>query len=124
LAPPSFFDPATAQKAMHELSLTRSVVAICSERAQGAKVRRVTLEIGELAAVLPESVRFCFDICAQGSPLEGALLEIVEVAGAAICRDCGGAVALHELYGRCGCGSANLRLVAGEELRIKEMEVE
>jgi hydrogenase nickel incorporation protein HypA/HybF len=109
---------------MHELGLTRSVVAICSERAQGAKVRRVTLEIGELTAVLPESVRFCFDICAQGSVLEGALLEIVEVAGAAICRDCGGAVALHALYGRCSCGSANLRLVAGEELRIKEMEVE
>ena len=31
---------------MHELSITRSVVGIVSERAQGQKVLRVTLEVG------------------------------------------------------------------------------
>ncbi len=108
---------------MHELGITRNVVAICSERAAGARVKRVTLEIGKLSAVLPESVRFCFDICAQGTPLEGSLLEIIEVAGAALCRDCGDEVALTRLYGRCACGGANLRLISGEELKIKEMEV-
>ena len=108
---------------MHELGITRSVVAICSERSLGAPVRRVTLEIGALSAVLPDSVRFCFDICAKGTPLEGALLEIIEVPGGALCSDCGAEVPLRELYGRCGCGSANLCLVAGEELKIKEMEV-
>jgi len=45
------------------LGIARSVVAICSERANGAAVRRVTLEIGKLSAVLPESIRFCFDTC-------------------------------------------------------------
>lgn len=108
---------------MHELGITRSVVAICSEQARGAPVRRVTLEIGKLSAVLPDSVRFCFDICARGTLLEGAALDIIEVPGAALCRDCGAEVPLSQLYGRCGCGSANLRLVAGEELKIKEMEV-
>jgi len=108
---------------MHELGITRSVVAICSERANGAAVRRVTLEIGKLSAVLPESIRFCFDICARGTPLDGAMLEIVEVPGSALCRDCGAAMSLNALYGRCACGSANLRLVTGEELNIKEMEV-
>ena len=108
---------------MHELGITRNVVAICSERAAGAQVKRVTLEIGKLSAVLPESVRFCYDICAKGTLLEGSVLEIIEVAGAGVCRDCGGEVALSQLYGRCICGGANLRLVAGEELKIKEMEV-
>ena len=108
---------------MHELGITRSVIAICSERAAGAQVKRVTLEIGKLSAVLPESVRFCFDICAQGTPLQGSLLEIIEVPGAAVCRDCGGSVALTQLFGRCACGGVNLQLVAGEELKIKEMEV-
>ncbi len=108
---------------MHELGITRSVVAICSEHARGAAVKRVTLEIGKLSAVLPESVRFCFDICAKGTLLEGARLEIIEVPGGALCRDCGASVALAALYGRCGCGSANLKLVAGEELKIKDMEV-
>ncbi len=108
---------------MHELGITRNVVAICSEHARGAAVRRVTLEIGQLSAVLPESVRFCFDICAKGTPLEGARLEIIEVPGGALCQSCGAAVALSRPYGRCACGSADLKLVAGEELKIKDMEV-
>jgi hydrogenase nickel incorporation protein HypA/HybF len=66
---------------VHELSITRNVVAIVSERAQGQRVTRVRLEIGRLSAVVPDSIRFCFDICAQGTPLEGAALEIIESAG-------------------------------------------
>jgi hydrogenase nickel incorporation protein HypA/HybF len=66
---------------LHELSITRNVVAIVSERAEGQRVTRVRLEIGRLSAVVPDSIRFCFDICAQGTPLEGAELEIIESAG-------------------------------------------
>jgi hydrogenase nickel incorporation protein HypA/HybF len=66
---------------VHELSITRNVVAIVSERAQGQRVTRVRLEIGRLSAVVPDSIRFCFDICAQGTPLAGAELEIIESAG-------------------------------------------
>jgi hydrogenase nickel incorporation protein HypA/HybF len=66
---------------VHELSITRNVVAIVSERAVGQRMTRVRLEIGRLSAVVPDSIRFCFDICAQGTPLEGAELEIVESAG-------------------------------------------
>lgn len=108
---------------MHELGITRNVVAMCAERAGGAQVIHVTLEIGKLAAVMPDSVRFCFDICARGTPVEGAALEIIETAGRARCRDCGGEVALTELFGRCDCGSVNLQLIAGEEVKIKQMEV-
>jgi len=66
---------------VHELSITRNVVAIVSEQAQGQRVTRVRLEIGRLSAVVPDSIRFCFEICAQGTTLEGAELEIVESAG-------------------------------------------
>jgi len=66
---------------MHELSITRNVVAICAEHAAGVRVTRVTLEIGKMTAVLPDSLRFCFDICARGTTLEGAALEILETAG-------------------------------------------
>ena len=108
---------------MHELGITRNVVAICTEHANGAAVRRVTLQIGQLSAVMPDAVRFCFDLCAKGTPLEGATLEIVEVPGRAVCRACGAETALAQPYGRCACGSADLRLVAGEELNVKDMEV-
>jgi hydrogenase nickel incorporation protein HypA/HybF len=109
---------------MHELSITRNVVSICAERANGGAVSRVTLEIGKLSAVMPEAVRFCFDVCAKGTPLEGATLDIIEVPGRAQCLDCHGEVALATLAGRCQCGSNRLRVIAGEELKIKEMEVQ
>lgn len=108
---------------MHELSITRSIVAICSERAMGAQVRRVTVEVGKLSAVMPESLKFCFDVCTRGTLLEGARLDIVETPGRARCNACGDEVELARPAGRCACGSADLRLIGGEELNIREMEV-
>jgi len=108
---------------MHELSVANGIVEICAERAGTARVVRVRLEIGQLSAVLPDAVRFCFDVCARNTVVEGAMLEILETPGRARCRDCDGEVALVRLAGRCACGSANLRVVAGEELKIREMEI-
>jgi hydrogenase nickel incorporation protein HypA/HybF len=107
---------------MHELGITRSVVAICAEHAGGARVKRVTLEIGKLSAIMPEAVRFCFDICAKDTVVEGAALEIIEIPGQAVCRACGAQVALALPYGRCACGGNDLRHIAGHELKVKEME--
>lgn len=108
---------------MHELAVTQEIVSILEERAAGRKVRRVVVEIGKLSAVLPDAVRFCFDLCAEGTVLEGALLEILEPQGRARCRVCGEAVALDRPFGRCGCGSTDLDWISGEELSVKEMEI-
>lgn len=110
---------------MHELSITRNVVAIVSERAAGQRITRVRLEIGRLSAIMPEAIRFCFDLCAEGTPAAGAALEIDEIPGCGRCPHCGAEVALTELVGRCpDCGAAGLHLVSGQEMMIKEMEVE
>jgi hydrogenase nickel incorporation protein HypA/HybF len=107
---------------MHELSIATAVVEACAERAAGARILRVRIEIGQLSAVLPDSLRFCFEVCAQGTAAEGAELEILETAGRAICETCGGTLALSSPYGRCDCGGL-LRIVAGNELRVKDMEI-
>jgi hydrogenase nickel incorporation protein HypA/HybF len=108
---------------MHELGITRSVVAIVAEQAQCRQVVRVTLEVGQLSGVLAEAIRFCFDICSQGTLLEGAALEIVETPGRGLCSACGAEPPLAAPLGRCpACGLPTLRLVAGTELKIKEME--
>lgn len=107
---------------MHELSLATAVVDACAARAAGARVLRVRVEVGQLAAVLPDALRFCFDVCAQGTTVEGAALEIMEIPGRATCDDCGGTVALAAPFGRCRCGGL-LRVVEGEELRVKDMEI-
>ena len=111
-------------KFMHELGITQNIVAIVSEHAQNKKVQRVLLEIGKFSAIMPDAVRFCFDICSQGTVLEGAILEIREITGLARCRQCGAQIVLEKPYGSCGCGSLQLDLIAGEELKIKEIEIE
>ncbi len=108
---------------MHELGITQNIVAIVSEYAKGAKVQRVSLEIGKLSAIMPDAVRFCFDVCCQNTVLEGAILEIIEIQGLAKCRRCGAEITLNQPFGICSCGSVELDLISGEELKIKEMEI-
>jgi hydrogenase nickel incorporation protein HypA/HybF len=109
---------------MHELGITQEILAIVSEHSNGARVRRVVLEIGKLSAVLPDAVRFCFDLCSEGTVAEGAQLDILETPGRARCRQCGAEVMLERPFGRCVCGNTDLEWLSGEELRIKEMEVD
>jgi len=108
---------------MHELAITESVVAAVAERVGTARVLRVQLEIGKLSGVVPASVRFCFDVCTRGTALAGARLEVVETPGRARCRDCGRSVELEALLGLCACGSADLELLEGQQLKIREVEV-
>jgi hydrogenase nickel incorporation protein HypA/HybF len=115
---------------MHELGITRNLVAIVNDAAQGRRVRRVWLEIGTRSALLPDAVRFCFDVVRQGTALEAAELEIVAVEAGWQCDACGifAAVAGRgqaEPATACEhCGATQWRRRSGEELNIKAMEVE
>ncbi|WP_299619024.1 hydrogenase maturation nickel metallochaperone HypA [Pelagibius sp.] len=66
---------------MHELGLTRNIVAIVSEHAGARRVRRVRLAIGPWACVEREALSFCFGIAAEGTVLAGAALEFLEAEG-------------------------------------------
>lgn len=108
---------------MHELALTEDLVALISEHCAGRTVTRVVLEIGKLAAVVPDAFRFCFELCAEGTPAAGAELEIVELPGRALCRECGRECDLNSAFERCRCGSFSLQLLSGEQLNLREVEV-
>jgi hydrogenase nickel incorporation protein HypA/HybF len=108
---------------VHEMAITQSVVDAVSERMPDATVRRIRLQIGRLSGVVADSVRFCFDVVAEDTPLDGAVLEIIESSGRARCRSCGDEFETNDLLALCGCGEADLELLAGEELLIKEVEV-
>ncbi len=109
---------------MHELALTESIVTRVSEHAGGGRVRRVTLEVGRLTCVSPDAMRFCFDVVAEGTALEGAMLEIVEIEARARCRACGAEFPRTTLWEPCPCGSDDIERLAGEELNVKEYELE
>jgi hydrogenase nickel incorporation protein HypA/HybF len=108
---------------MHELALVEDMVAAVTERVGPARVVRLQLTIGVLSGVVPESLRFCFEVCARGGALAAARLEIIEVMGRGRCRACGADVELPTPIALCACGSADLQVRQGHELRISEVEV-
>lgn len=108
---------------MHEMSIMQSVVEICEKNSEGRKVLAVTLEIGELSGVVPEALEFCFEACTSETLLEGAVLAIERVPGRGRC-DCGAEFPLRDWYNSCpACGGFGVELLAGKELRVKELEV-
>jgi hydrogenase nickel incorporation protein HypA/HybF len=110
---------------VHELAISEAIVSEVCERVGACSVVRVVVEIGQLSAVVPDAVRFCFDLAARGTMLEGAALEILEIPGQARCRKCQAPVALGDCHlGTCpACGGVDLDVVGGQELRIKYVEV-
>ncbi len=113
---------------MHEMALAESIVQLVEDaaRADGCtKVKAVWLEIGQLAAVEKEALRFCFDAVTHDSIAEGARLEIVETPGQGWCMKCEGNVAITALHEPCPvCGSYQIQVTGGSEMRVKELEVE
>ena len=108
---------------MHELAIAESVIEQVVARFGETPVAIVCLEIGELSGVVPDAIRFCFDLATEGTPVAGATLEIVEVAGWCSCRACGAEFHPADRLLLCGCGSADVAIVAGEELRIRSVGV-
>lgn len=108
---------------MHELGLTMEIVDIAVERAEGRRVKKLRVGVGALAAVVPDSLRFCFEVCAKDTVLEGAELLLEKVAGVGRCRACGAEVPLTVPYGECACGGIDMELVRGYELTVVDMEV-
>lgn len=110
---------------MHEMSITQSVVEICLTHAGGRRVTDVVLEIGELSGVVPDSIEFCFEACSKGTLLEGARLTMDIVPAVGCCPSCGRQVPVKSHFDPCSnCGGFGLAIESGEELRVKELELE
>ena len=88
---------------MHELSIAQGIVDAVAERTGGERVAAVHLKIGKLSGVVPDAVRFCFELIADGTPLEGAQLQIDEPSGQGKCHRCGEEFVLHDLILLCPC---------------------
>ena len=113
---------------MHEMSLSEGVLQILEDnaRSQGfERVKTVWLEIGDLSGVEVDAMRFSFDVVTRGTLADEARLEIVEVPGRAWCMQCAGTVSVKQRFDACPeCGSYQLQVTGGEEMRIRELEVE
>ena len=113
---------------MHEMSLVENILQIIEDAAlkqQFSQVKTVWLEIGQLACVEQESLRFYFDVVTQDSIARQARLEIIEVAGQALCTQCNQDILIATYHEACPhCGSYALQVTQGNGMRIRELEVE
>lgn len=113
---------------MHELSLTQGVLNILEDYAKTndfSRVKTVWLTIGQLSSVEPEAMTFCFDTVMKGTIADGAKLEIISEPGQAICIECGAETEINSHIAECPkCGSYKLHICGGDEMRVKELEVE
>ena len=113
---------------MHEMSLAESVLRIIEDEAQAqqfSRVRSVTLEIGRLAAVEAEAMRFAFGAVMRNTVAEGARLVLMDIPGQGSCADCGATVLMDEPLALCAqCGSGRVHVTGGDRMRVLELEVE
>lgn len=108
---------------MHELAITQSVVDTVLQHTGTQRVTLVRLQVGRLSGVVPDSMQFCFELVTEGTPLQGARLEIEQPAGQAHCRTCGDDFELADLILLCPCGSADVELLRGRELQVASVDV-
>ncbi len=110
------------------MSLVESVVALVEDerrRHYFSRVSVIRLAVGALGHAEPEALRFCFTAATSGTIADGARLEIETIPGAGWCPGCCRTVPLEERFAACPCcGDVEVRMTAGLELRLSEMEVE
>jgi hydrogenase nickel incorporation protein HypA/HybF len=110
---------------MHELSVATAVLNTAVKHAGTRGVSVVSLRVGKLRQVVPDSLSFYFDIVSRDTVCEGARLELTEIDARLGCSDCAQEWQPEIPAFRCPrCESAAVRVLAGEELEVDYIEVE
>lgn len=112
---------------MHELSIAESMMNVVLESAganNASKVTRITIVVGNLSGVIPDSLLFCFDAVKNGTIANGAELVIEESYAKSHCHNCKNDFTVGRYDFACpNCGEIIFPL-GGNDLYIKDIEVE
>jgi hydrogenase nickel incorporation protein HypA/HybF len=109
------------------MSIAQNILDIAvaaAERGGAQKVTRVNVVAGEMRAIVPAQLAFCFGIAAENTIASSAELnlEIVPVTGR--CRGCGERFAIEKLDYCCpSCGGGDIEITGGTELHVRDIEV-
>ncbi len=112
---------------MHEYPVTQDIIKIASKHAAeagtDAKIKKVTLVIGESCDLVGECIRLYFDIIAEGTACEGAELVIESVKPMLKCKACGKLFERKPFSFTCECGGDGEPTEIGREFFVKSIEV-
>lgn len=113
---------------MHEMGIAMQIVEIAAASIPadlvGARVETVNLKVGKLSAIVPDSLRFCFEAVSKDTALEGARLHITEIPVHAACNACCHEWTIEQPAFACpACNSGDITLLSGRELDIESIEL-
>jgi hydrogenase nickel incorporation protein HypA/HybF len=111
---------------MHEFGIATEIVNIVKETVESRPVKRlisVTVEVGQLAMVNPEQLKFSFEMITEGGPFEGVEMRVETLPAVAKCK-CGFEGALGDEDYVCPKCGGMYELLSGRGIGIKNLEVE
>ena len=113
---------------MHEMGIALQIVEIATASlpagSKDIRVETVNLKVGKLAAVVPASLRFCFEVVTKDTPFAGSTLDIKEVPVVVKCRSCQGEWTVTGPDFTCKtCQDGEVDILSGREIEIISLEV-
>lgn len=113
---------------MHEVGLMRDTMELALQQAaeHGAEqILTVRMRIGEISGVAPDALRFAFEAISMGTLAENARFEIESVPARVLCQICGHEGPANAFDLVCStCGAFEIRVIAGREIELAELEIE
>jgi len=112
---------------MHELSIIEDALTIAfreTDRAGATRIHRVEMRIGEMSGVVPDALRFAFDVATKDTIAEGADLELEIVPVQCRCERCGNLFHPDGLIYACpACQALTCEVLQGREIELTRLEV-
>ncbi len=113
---------------MHEMGIAMEIIEIATsaipEDMKGTPIEKVVIKIGKLSAIVPESLRFCFEIAVKDTALNEAVLVIEEIPVVAKCNDCDHNWVIDNPSFSCvKCESSSIEVLSGKELEVSSIEI-
>jgi len=113
---------------MHELSITQSLLDLVldeANKAKAAKVKKISLVIGEMSGIVDDCVQFYFELISKDTIANEATLSFKKVPVEAHCRNCGEVFTPKEFDWSCPhCHNTSIEIKTGNELYVESIEVE
>ncbi|WP_455502202.1 hydrogenase maturation nickel metallochaperone HypA [Gemmiger sp.] len=112
---------------MHELGIVFHIIRTVEDVARQnnvARIRRVTLQLGEVSGVVESYLQDCWKwAAAKSAILPDAVLTVETIPAVTVCEDCGEQYPTVRFGRTCPrCQSTRTHLVQGNEMLIKEIE--
>lgn len=110
------------------MSVALSIVEIAEREARKEKadnIKSIELEIGQLSGVVIDALKFAMDSAVKNTMLQHSNVHIHFIPGLCQCEVCKHKFESSEIFSLCDhCGSADINVLKGNELRVKALVIE